>query len=218
MRGKPIIAGAMLLTMFSVSPASATAPLDDPPTEEVVIDVVGTHESGCRPGTTFVDIRPDNAAFTVIYGDYVAKVGVGAALTDFRKSCHLILLVRVPEGYTYAVSRVDYDGYASLAAGATGTLRASSFFQGSPNTNVRTHTFTGPYDDYWQTSDEIDIGALEFHPCGTLRNLNIVTELRVNAGTSDPTTTTSLIAMNSFATYRFHWKQCPASSRAMADR
>jgi hypothetical protein len=212
MRGKFVITGATVLILFSQLfsfPASATAFLDDPPAEAVVMDIVSVHGSGCRPGTTFVNVPPGSAAFTLIYGEYLAQVGVGAALTDFRKSCQLTVRVHVPEGYTYAVSRADYSGFASLAAGATGVQRASYYFQGTPNTDIRTHSFTGPFDDYWYHTDETDLAALVFHPCGELRNLNINTELRVNAGTSDPTTTTSFIAMSESSTYRFYWKRCP---------
>jgi hypothetical protein len=212
MRGKFISTGATILILFSQlfsSSASATAFLDDPPAEAVVIDIVSAHGSGCRPGTTFVNVPPDSVAFTVIYGEYVAKVGVGATLTDFRKNCQLTVQVHVPEGYTYAVSRADYSGYASLAAGATGVQRASYYFQSTPNTDIQAHSFTGPFEDYWQTSDETDLAALVFHPCGELRNLNINTDLRVNVGTSDPTTTTSFIAMSESSTYRFYWKLCP---------
>ena len=212
MRGKSFITGATVLVLFSQlfsSPASATAFLDDPPAEEVAIDILGAHGSGCRPGTTFVAVLPGSEAFSVIYSDFVAKIGVGAALTDFRKSCQLSVRVHVPEGYTFAISRADFSGYASLAAGATGKQRASYYFQGAPGTDIRTHSFTGPFDDEWQHTDETDLAALVFHPCGELRNLNINTELRVSAGTSDPTTTTSLLAMTSSSTYRFYWKPCP---------
>jgi hypothetical protein len=46
-----------------------------------------------------------------------------------------------------------------------------------------------------------------------LRNLNINTELRVSAGTSNPATTTSFLAMDSTdgdinTVYHFHWEHC----------
>jgi hypothetical protein len=188
------------------SPAAAA---DDPPAEAVFVDIVAAHGSGCPPGTTFVQMSPDNVAFTVIYSEYVARVGVGASLLDFRKSCQLSVRVHVPDGYTYALRQTGHSGYAGLAEGATGTQRASYYFQGSSDTDTRTHSFSGPLNDNWQHTDESDLAVLKFHPCGELRNLNINTELRVSAGTSDPTTTGSVLAMFSSDVHRLYWKRCP---------
>lgn len=221
MRKNLLIAGAVLLTFVSqflfVSIASAQGFLDDPvppPNDHIVIDIVTVNGSGCPPGSAAVAVAPDNTAFTVTYSAYLAQVGVGSKPTDFRKNCQLNVAVHVPQGFTYAIARADYRGFASLATGATAMERASYYFQGMPQTELRTHNFSGAFEDNWQTSDETDIAALIYHPCGALRNLNINTELRVAAGTSNPATTTSFLAMDSTdgninTTYHFHWEHCP---------
>lgn len=221
MRRKSMIAGAILLTLLSqfffVSPAGAIGFFDDPvppPDDQIVIDIVTVNGSGCPPGSAAVAVAPDNTAFTVTYSEYLAQVGVGARPTDFRKNCQLNVAVHVPSGFTYAIARADYRGFASLAAGATAMQRATYYFQGMPMSDYRTHMFSGALEDNWQTSDETDIAALIYHPCGQLRNLNINTELRVSAGTSNPATTTSFLAMDSTdgdinTTYHFHWEHCP---------
>lgn len=75
------------------------------------------------------------------------------------------------------------------------------------------HSFVGPYSDDWQTTDKTDVAALVYAPCGELRNLNVNTELRVGAGTSDPTETTSFMSMDSTdasvsTVYHLSWKTC----------
>ncbi|GAA3029254.1 hypothetical protein GCM10020000_02260 [Streptomyces olivoverticillatus] len=75
-------------------------------------------------------------------------------------------------------------------------------------------TSLSPANDDWQTTDTTDIDALIYAPCGAMRNFNINTELRVDAGTSDPTKTNSFVTMDStdgsFNTlYHFAWKECP---------
>jgi len=216
-----MIAGAVLLALmtqfFFVSSASAQGFLDDPvppPNDHIVIDIVTVNGSGCPPGSAAVAVAPDNTAFTVTYSQYLAQVGVGSKPTDFRKNCQLNVAVHVPSGFTYAIARADYRGFGSLAAGATAMERASYYFQGMPQTEFRSHSFSGAFEDNWQTSDETDIAALIYHPCGALRALNINTELRVAAGTSNPATTTSFLAMDSTdgainTTYHFHWQHCP---------
>jgi hypothetical protein len=221
MRRTLMIAGAILLVLFSqlifISPASATGFLDDPvppPDDRIVIDIVTVNGSGCPPGSAAVAVAPDNTAFTVTYSEYLAQVGVGARPTDFRKNCQLNVAVHVPSGFTYAIARADYRGFASLAAGANAMQRATYYFQGMPQVDFRTHSFSGALEDNWQTSDSTDIAALIYHPCGAMRNLNINTELRVAAGTSNPATTTSFLAMDSTdgsitTTYHFAWQHCP---------
>jgi hypothetical protein len=219
MRKYSLIAGAILLIsqFFLITPASATGFLDlpvPPPTDSIVIDIVTVNGSGCPPGSAAVAVAPDNTAFTVTYSTYLAQVGVGSTPTDFRKNCQLNVLVHVPSGFTYGIARADYRGFASLAAGATGMQRASYYFQGMPNTDIRTHNFTGAFEDNWQTSDETDLASVVYHPCGAMRTLNINTELRVNKGTSNPATTTSFLAMDSTdgsisTEYHFSWLHCP---------
>ncbi|MEU7279060.1 DUF4360 domain-containing protein [Streptomyces sp. NPDC045431] len=209
-------AAAALLASVAVSPgasAATTRAIVAPP-DKIVIEIATVNGSGCPLGTAAVAVSPDNTAFTVTYSDYLAQVGVGAEPTDFRKNCQLNLVVHVPQGFTYAVASADYRGYASLAAGASAVQKASYYFQGSPSTVAKSHPYKGPYADNWQATDSTDWAQLVWAPCGEKRNFNINTELRVSAGTSDPTKTNSFIAMDSTdgdikTVYHLAWKQCP---------
>jgi hypothetical protein len=184
-----------------------------PPSDKIVIDVVTVNGSGCPAGTAAVAVAPDNTAFTVTYSAYTAMVGVGALPTDFRKNCQVNLRVHVPQGFTYAIAQADYRGFASLESGATAQERANYYFQGQSATPYVSHPFSGPLQDDWQTTDLTDLAALVYAPCGEQRLFNINTELRVNAGTSNPRKTTSFITMDSIdgainTTYHFAWKTC----------
>ena len=133
---------------------------------------------------------------------------------DFRKNCQLNMIVHVPQGFTYAIAQADYRGYANLAAGANFTERANYYFQGMSQTTPKTHTFRGAMDDNWQATDRVEVDQLVYKPCGEDRNFNVNTELRVNAGTSNPATTTSMATMDSTdvdvkTEYHFSWKTCP---------
>jgi hypothetical protein len=203
-----------------LNPPVAPAPIafPPPPSNQIVIDVVTVNGSGCPAGTAAVAVSPDNTAFTVTYSSYLAMVGVGSIPTDFRKNCQLNLRVHVPQGFTYAIAQADYRGFASLAGGATAMERANYYFQGNSQTAFIVHPFTGMLDDNWQTTDMVDVAALVYAPCGEQRNLNINTELRVAAGTSNPATTTSFMSMDSTdgainTIYHFAWKQCVGPKR-----
>ncbi|MEU4213368.1 DUF4360 domain-containing protein [Streptomyces sp. NPDC026206] len=211
---RPVMIGSAAMTFLAVSFSPEAAAVEVPPPDRVVIDVVSVNGSGCPAGTAAVSVAADNTAFTVSYSSYLAQVGVGSKPTDFRKNCQLGLNVHVPQGFTYAIARADYRGFAHLERGATGLERASYYFQGMSHTSAVSHRFAGPASDNWQASDVTDVEALVYAPCGAQRILNVNTELRVSAGTSDPSTTNSFMAMDSTdgsvnTLYHFAWKECP---------
>ncbi|QEV21067.1 DUF4360 domain-containing protein [Streptomyces alboniger] len=213
MAGALLLSGAVAALIGSTLPAHSPAGTLEPPPDKIVIEVATVNGSGCPRGTAAVAVSEDNTAFTVTYSDYLAQAGGSADPTAFRKNCQLNLIVYVPQGFTYAIASADYRGYASLQPGAKGIEKASYYFQGSPNTAAKSHEFKGAYNDNWQATDTTDWAQLVWAPCGERRNFNINTELRVDAGTSDPART-SLMTMDSTdgdisTEYHMAWKECP---------
>ncbi|MCA2213296.1 DUF4360 domain-containing protein [Jidongwangia harbinensis] len=207
-----LIAAGSLVASLLVSPI-VIDPGPSVPDEQITIDVITVNGSGCPAGTTAVAVAPDNTAFTVTYSEYFAQVGVGSVPNQARRNCQLAVDVHVPGGFTYAISKTDYRGYGSLAKGASATQMARYYFQGQSPTSYASHAFRGPFDDNWQTSDEVEIASQSWYPCGEQRYLNINTELRVAAGTSDVKNTTSVMWMDSTdgsisTKYHFNWKRC----------
>lgn len=202
-----IAAAALAMSAVVLPPAGL------PPPGEVTAELVTVNGSGCRRGAVAVTVSPDNTTFHLIYSDYLAAVGVGARPTDFRKNCRLSLKITVPQGFTFGIDRVDHRGFAHVEPGATGTLRANHHFQGTSATPYLTHTWQGPVNDDWLVTETVDVGTPVVRPCGEAKDLNINTELRVSAGTSDPKTT-SYLAMDSTdaytaSVYQFVWTRCP---------
>lgn len=213
MAGALLLSGAVAALIGSTLPAQDTTPILEPPPDKIVIEVATVNGSGCPLGTAAVAVSQDNTAFTVTYSDYLAQAGGGADPTAFRRNCQLNLVVHVPQGFTYAIASADYRGFASLQPGAKGIEKASYYFQGSPNTASISHEFKGAYNDNWQATDTTDWAQLVWAPCGEQRNFNINTELRVDAGTSDPAKV-SFMTMDSTdgdisTVYHMAWKECP---------
>ncbi|MFD9890319.1 DUF4360 domain-containing protein [Amycolatopsis sp. NPDC059027] len=205
---------AALLALSSVASPTPHSWPTNPPPDRIIIDVATVNGSGCPPNSAAVAVASDNTAFTVTYSEYTAQVGVGSSPTDFRKNCQINLRVHVPQGFTYGIAAADYRGFAHLESGASGLERANYYFQGNSPTAYVNHPIKGFFEDDWQFRDSTDVGAIVFKPCGEERNLNINTELRVNAGSSDPNKTTSFLTMDSTdgsikTIYHFAWKNCP---------
>ncbi|GIE75277.1 hypothetical protein Aph02nite_12270 [Actinoplanes philippinensis] len=206
-----IAAGAMLLSTLGGVPAPGTHIVEPP--DDMTISVVSANGSGCPQGSAVVEVSPDNKAFTVSYSKFVAEVGPQSGALDYRKQCQIALNVLIPSGYTYGIARADYRGYARLEEGATASETAFYYFQGMSKTGVSKYQFSGFMDDSWQVTDEIEVEAITWLPCGSSRYLNINTELKVNRGWSNKSTT-SFITMDSSdlnldTIYRVAWKQCP---------
>ncbi len=219
MRQAALVATVAILTVLSTPSHAASLgeharnPASKPPTDKVAFDVVKAAGSGCRARTAVIAVAPDNAAFTVTYSNYLARVGKGAPAIEGRKNCHLDLRVTVARGFAYAISGIDHRGFASLQAGSIGIHEASYFFQGAPQPAGKLTKFTGPYADNWQVSDPVDLGVLTYSRCGQQSNFNIKTELRVAAGSSDSGAASSFMAMDSTdgsvkTTFRLAWKHC----------
>ncbi|MFC4335935.1 DUF4360 domain-containing protein [Salininema proteolyticum] len=205
-----VLIGAAATTVATAAPAQAYE--DEPPDEQITIEVATVNGSGCAPGTAAVAVSGDNTAFTVTYSDYLAEAGGNSDPIDFRKNCQINLIVHVPQGFTYGIASADYRGFAHLEEGATAMQKASYYFQGQPDTVTEEHPLEAPFTDNWQFTDETDVGQIVYKPCGEDRNFNINTELRVGAG--DDPTRKSFIAMDSTdgdidTVYHFSWKKCP---------
>lgn len=202
-----LAAVAAMVVSLAAGVAPAGQPEAGPPPGHLGVRVVTVLGSGCRIGTAVVTPAPDNTAFTVTYRNYVAAVGAGAAPIDMRKNCQLGVRVDIPQGYTFAIGRAGYRGLAHLAAGASGTQRASYYFQGISQTAVSGHDFRGPYNRRWQATDSTPLTTLSFPPCGQSRILNINTSLIVNGGSSDPHTR-SFLRMDSNSIDHIQWRRC----------
>src|SRR5690349_20270142 len=111
-----LAAGPALLASLLVSGSAAPAP---PPDGKTTVDVVYANGSGCPPGALNAVVR--KGVVTIEFADFTASSG-GDAL-DYRKNCQLGLNVKVPKGYTYAVSRVAVGGTGKLKPGESGSFR-----------------------------------------------------------------------------------------------
>jgi len=195
-----------------ISLVGSSAFADAPPAVPIVVDTGTVNGTGCPANTAAIWVPADNTAIWVTYSSYIAAVGVGSGPVDSRKNCLLNLRVHAPPGFTYAIAAVDQSGFASLAVGASAVLRTRLFFQGQPVPAFVDHSLPGGFSDFWSFTDTVDPAALVFAPCDSQPHLNIATEVRVTLGTSDPATTTSLMAMDGIETaphmYHLVWKHC----------
>ena len=209
---RAMLAAAAALVAFALAVPARAGTEVSPPADAITIDVVAVNGSGCPAGTAAVAVSPDHTAFRVTYTRFTARTGGGAAATDVRKNCQLALSIHVPQGFTYAIARADYRGFAHLERDAGALLRTNYYFQGSSEDTFVDHTFTGPLHDYWHVTDTTRSADLVYAPCGVDRILNVNTQLRVGGG-GGRTGAASYITMRATngkvdTIYHFSWKRC----------
>lgn len=203
-------AGVLALAMLTPSaPIEASAAMSPPP-GRVAIDVQTVNGSGCPAGSAAVNASADNTSFTVSYSDFLAQAGGGATAVDARKNCQINMLVHVPQGFTFAVAKAEYQGYAHLERGATGLQSARYHFTGASATAEASQQFSGPFDGTWYNADRTAEAALVYAPCGADTLFNINTELRVDGTAADKV---SFMTMDSTrasvrTVFQLSWKQC----------
>jgi uncharacterized protein DUF4360 len=205
---------ATVITLSALSdPGSALGASAEPsvaPGGQITLELQTVNGSGCPAGTASATMLPDNTGFRINYTSFIVQDGGAAPATDIRKNCQVNLLVHIPQGFTFAIAGADYWGRARLEPGATALERSNYYFQGSSDNNYADHSFSGPLNGGWRTSDVTATADLVYAPCGVVRGLNINTELRVDAGTSARTSYISMRASDGdvFTIVNFQWKQC----------
>src|SRR3954466_216506 len=112
---------------FAGTASAKSAPT---PSGKVTVEVKAINGSGCPKGTAEVTPNSDNTGFSVEYHQFNAQTGVGTSPTDARRNCQLGLLISVPQGFTYAIARATYNGFAYLQPGASASEKANYYFQG----------------------------------------------------------------------------------------
>ncbi|WP_165969062.1 DUF4360 domain-containing protein [Actinomadura sp. KC06] len=212
--GAAVLLPALATATYAAASASETSPetgtesqLVQPP-DGVTMDVVTVLGSGCPAGTARVTPSDDGDGFTVSFDKYLAWGGGDAPPTDFRKNCQLNVRVNHPENYTYAVVGISSRGFAHVEPGASAVRRTSYYFQGSSETRSVTHTIEGPSNRSWRFNDRIPRSERVYKPCGENRNLNINTEVRVNAGDSEEPSFIAVESVNADAAYHLTWRRC----------
>lgn len=210
----------------STSQPVVAAVYADPPVLRMVTLPVGdglrfiditANGTGCPPlpddqSSWQASISPDGQAFTVTFSQYEAAVD-SSTPRIIVKDCTLGITVRVPNGFTYAVSSFDYGGYVFLdSANMRATQKAEYDFQGDQVRSARGDTtMWGPQDKDYVLHDEIATASLVWAPCGASRNLNVKTLLTLMnnaAKTGNGYINTSVIDGQVKLTINLSWARC----------
>ncbi|KAK4231444.1 hypothetical protein QBC38DRAFT_541445 [Podospora fimiseda] len=191
------------------SPQSLIVP-SVPPSGEVKILGVTAIGTGCPAGHAFVNVDATGTIFDVAFDKYIVSAGPGTSpATDSRKNCRLSINIKFPSGYQFSVIETRFTGYASLAQGQTGTVRAGYTFSGDNRQEVVFQkNLVAPYDDNYNML--AGVGVESFSQCGaTTAILNVNSEIRI---TPLATPYYGVMTVSSSQRVALKWRKCAPDS------
>ena len=196
-----LVAASVTLSLLA-APVTKIDPLSTAnaaPTNEIVTaSLAAVNGSGCPLGTVTVVAYPDNTGIILSYSSFFAQRGGESTTIQGYQNCNLDIRMDVPSGFTFAVSRAMYQGYAYVLPGATARLVSNINFQGQqPISSSHIINTTSPYDDNWTIVDEASFANPSWAPCGEDIILTDAFELRVQPyGPSSSPTDVSFVTVN----------------------
>jgi hypothetical protein len=165
---------------------------------------------GCAEGTTTAALSPDKLAMTVTFNDLEARVGPGIPAADATVVCELNLVLTIPDGYTYAISKMDFRGYAKLPAGSIGAHIAAQGVLGQQLEATAT-LLPGPLEREWSSTAVPEEPV--YAPCDRSPTLNLQTVLYISGGGAENTREINYLTMDSndasfVSRYHVSWATC----------
>jgi hypothetical protein len=180
---------------------------------------VNANGTGCPAGTWETSLSPDGETFTTTFSAYEAAVDETKTISV--KDCLLAIKLHSPQGMSYSVSQFHYSGYAFLDQGVSGRQIAKYYFQGNPvDSDEKRTEMKGEFDDTYLFSDSIELTDAVWSPCGTTRDLNIVTRLRLQNSSPRRTGYMNLNAVDGSTKLEFKlsWRKCDAPGTSNGGR
>lgn len=163
----------------------AAPPADQPDPNELYIEDIKTGGPGCKtPDTVTTIISEDKKSFLILYDDMQIRNPGGSKVKTIN--CAAGVRLHVPGGWQVALATVNTRGYLYLENKLRARQTSNYFFAGKPIGAYAHSEFKGPYDDFYEFSDQVPFESLVWSACGTSAIFGINTTLNLNAA-ANPT-------------------------------
>jgi hypothetical protein len=169
--------------------------------------------NGCPAGTASANLSPDSKELSILFDQYVAEAGKQVGRSFDRKACNLSIPIKVPNGYSLSVYKVDYRGFNDLPRGASSTFSVEYFFAGRSGPRY-SKSFYGQISSDYLLSNEIVASALVWSECGAEVNLrtNASMFVRTNTNGDQAMSTVDSMDVSSGLIYHVQLRRCGSSN------
>ncbi len=179
------------------------------PTNQIQLGTPSYNGTGCPLGTVSATLSPDAQSLSILFGAFQAEAGGSSGKTVDRKACQVAIPVRVPQGYSVSVIKIDYRGYKRLPYNASGTFDVEYFFAGQ-NGPAFHRNFVGAEDGNFTLNNTLVATANVWSDCGADVNLRTNTSIAVQTNQFNEQTMLTLDSadVSSGVVYQLSWRQC----------
>jgi len=131
MRSNRVMIAAMAVAAATLSGVglTRTAEAQGPPQVEIK-DIELRGGAGCPEGTAVTYVTEDRQAFVITYDEFAVAAGPGIPPEQNVAACTATIILKVPPGWSWTVSRIVYSGSAQLDDDVTGRMSAKLSFPG----------------------------------------------------------------------------------------
>ncbi len=164
--------------------------------------------TGCPAGTVSATLSPDAKSLSLLFDQYQVAVGGDTGKSFDRKSCNIAIPVRVPQGLSVSVLKIDFRGFNHLPKSATSQFNVEYFFAGTRGPAFQ-RRFSGPLDEDYLINNELTVQAIVWSGCGADVNLRTNSSMRVQtAGNREAMASIDSEDVSAGIIYQLQWRSC----------
>lgn len=134
---------------------------------EVVLESVVFSGTGCPAGTVRAELAPDASAITILYDAFQAQTG--ATVFADRKNCEVIIKMRKPNIYSFALESADFRGFVYAQRGARATqevkIETGMGDLAKANVNLAAKSWVGPVNENFILTAVKPVEGLKYLSC-----------------------------------------------------
>lgn len=176
--------------------------------QDISLGEPGYGGTGCPAGTVSVTLSPDAKSLSLLFDQYQVSVGGTTGKGFDRKSCNIAIPVRVPQGMSVSVLKIDFRGFNRLPQGANSQFDVEYFFAGTKGPAFQ-RRFRGPLEEDYLINNELTVQSIIWSACGADVNLRTNSSMRVGTvGNREAMASIDSEDINAAIIYHLQWRSC----------
>ena len=167
--------------------------------------------NGCPEGSYSIVMSPDGTTLSILFDQFTLAGSDGAP----RKACRISSPLNLPPGQSIGVYKVDYRGFAKLAAKQESALDVQYFLgpHGNQEGRVFKRKIKGPREGDFSFTENIGAGQMKRAGCGAAATLDVAITLSLDGdlrtGDAMASLDTTDAAPGGALVYHLDLKKCP---------
>jgi hypothetical protein len=182
----------------------------------VSLPIWAQETNGCPKGSYSIIMSPDGTTLSILFDQFTVENSSTSASGMQRKVCRISAPLNLPANYSIGVYKVDYRGFAKLAAKQETQLDVQYFLGPQDNKHGRVfkRKIKGPHESDYLFTENIGAGQMKRVGCGAAAVLNVGITLSLNGdlrtgGAAMASLDTADAGPGGALVYHLDLKKCP---------